>query len=72
MIDTGDMADIAPCVEALKNGGRRGDCLVAYSGGVKLHDIDGLAHSGIDILCIGQAIVDAPLMDMRLDVRGGF
>ena len=76
MIDTGDVADIAPCLETLKASGRRADCLVAYSGGVKLRDIDGLAASGIDIMCIGQAIVDAPLMDMRLDVRldmrGGF
>lgn len=72
MIDTGDTSDIEPCLETLKTEGHRQDCLVAYSGGVKLPNIDALAASGIDILCIGQAIVDAPLMDMRMDVRGEY
>lgn len=70
MIDTGDPADIAPCLDELHRRGRRNDCRVAFAGGVKLEAVESLAATGIDILCIGRAIVDAPLLDMRLDVEG--
>jgi len=70
MIDTGDPADIAPCLDELQRCGRRNDCRVAFAGGVELDAVDSLASTGIDILCIGRAIVDAPLLDMRLDVEG--
>lgn len=41
---------------------------LAFAGGVRLTDIPELADEGIDILCIGKEIVDAQLLDMRLDV----
>lgn len=69
MIDTGDPDDIELCFEELRRLGRREQCRVAFAGGVKLDMVGALARTGIDILCIGQAIVDAPLLDMRMDVE---
>ena len=41
---------------------------VAYGGGIKIASIRSLRTTGIDILDIGAEIVDAPLVDFRLDV----
>jgi nicotinate-nucleotide pyrophosphorylase len=53
---------------ALKDHGLRSRVKVAFAGGVQLGDIEQLAEIGIDIVDIGRPIVDAPLLDMRLDV----
>jgi len=37
---------------------------------VHLKDIPSLASQGADVLCIGKEIVDAPLLDLKLDVVG--
>ena len=42
---------------------------VAFAGNVKLTDIPELSRRA-DILCIGKEIVDAPLLDWKLDVLG--
>ena len=41
---------------------------LAYAGGVKLTDIPQLTQERLDVLCVGKQIVDAPLLDMKLDV----
>ena len=41
---------------------------MAFAGGVKIADIPDLAARGMDLLCIGKEIVDAGLLDMKLDV----
>jgi nicotinate-nucleotide pyrophosphorylase (carboxylating) len=41
---------------------------VAFGGGVTLDDVDALKALDLDILDIGRHIVDAPLLDMRLDI----
>ncbi|MBC7223617.1 MAG: hypothetical protein H5T59_04970, partial [Anaerolineae bacterium] len=43
---------------------------VAFAGGIRLEDIPALADLGLHILDIGTAIVDAPLLEVRLDVVG--
>ena len=47
--------------------GCRGHIKVAFAGNVKLTDIPELSERA-DILCIGKEIVDAPLLDWKLDV----
>jgi nicotinate-nucleotide pyrophosphorylase (carboxylating) len=46
----------------------RGKVNIAFGGDIRLGNIDELKTLDIDILDIGRQIVDAPLLDMRLDV----
>ncbi len=68
MVDTGRLRDVDVCLEVLKREHARERVQVAYAGNVKLADIPQLAGRGIDLLCIGKEIVDAPLLDMKLNV----
>jgi nicotinate-nucleotide pyrophosphorylase (carboxylating) len=43
---------------------------LAFGGGVQLTDIDRLRGLDVDIVDVGRAIVDAPLLDMRFQVVG--
>jgi nicotinate-nucleotide pyrophosphorylase (carboxylating) len=73
-VDTGDRADVALVDEALRAKGMRGRVQLAFAGGLKPVDLDGLAELGVDIVDVGRAIVDAPLVDMHLavlDIDGG-
>lgn len=40
----------------------------AFGGGVQLSDIDEIRDAGADSVDVGRCIVDAPLMDLRLEV----
>ncbi len=51
--------------------GLRSQVRLAFAKGIRIEDIPELTQCGIDILDIGCAILDAPLLDMRLDVRRG-
>ena len=51
-----------------KDPGLRSGVEVAFAGGVQLGDIEALAEIGVDVVDVGRPIVDAPLLDMRLDV----
>jgi nicotinate-nucleotide pyrophosphorylase (carboxylating) len=68
LVDTGRADDVKLVVEKLLQLGLRDRVKVAFSGGIRLEDIDKLKALDIDILCIGRQIVDAPLLDMRLEV----
>jgi nicotinate-nucleotide pyrophosphorylase (carboxylating) len=68
MIDTGEKEDIATASHALNKAGLRSKIKLAYAGNIELSDIPALREKDIDILDIGRAIVDAPLLDMRLEV----
>ena len=69
MVDTGNEADLKRCIAELDNSNKRNKVELAYSGGVVLSDIPKYRDMGVDILCIGREIVDAPLLDMKLDVE---
>jgi len=71
MVDTGYVADVELVHQALLNAGCRNKVKLAFAKGIRLKDIASLKGKGIDILDIGAEIVDAPLLDMRLDVRRG-
>lgn len=67
-VDTGRAEDAARATAALLGRGLRGRVLVAFGGGVALEDVDRLKALDLDILDIGRQIVDAPLLDMRLEI----
>ncbi len=68
MVDTGRIEDLESCLAELNRLRARERVQVAFAGGVKIADIPDLAARGMDLLCIGKEIVDAGLLDMKLDV----
>ena len=67
-IDTGRPNDVRLVVERLRHLGLRNKVKIAFGGGVNLEAIDELKTLEIDILDIGRQIVDAPILDMRLEI----
>jgi len=68
-VDTGRIGDISTVASALRVGGLRDRVELAFGGGVTLADIRHIRELDIDIVDIGRAIVDAPLLDMSLRVE---
>ena len=68
MVDTGNLADARAVAAVLTELGVRQQVKLAFAGGIKIKDIPALASEDIDILDIGAQVVDAPLLDFRLDV----
>lgn len=67
-VDTGRAADVARATAALAGRGLRDRVRVAFGGGVALEDVVRLKSLDLDILDIGRQIVDAPLLDMRMEI----
>jgi nicotinate-nucleotide pyrophosphorylase (carboxylating) len=67
-VDTGRHQDAARVSNELRRLGLRDRVSIAFGGNIRLEDLDMLRTSDIDILDVGRHIVDAPLLDMRLDV----
>jgi nicotinate-nucleotide pyrophosphorylase (carboxylating) len=67
-IDTGRREDIGRVSAALSSLGLRESVRLAFAGNIKPEDITELRSMDVDILDIGRAIVDAPLLDMRMEV----
>ncbi len=68
-IDTGRISDIQKVTARLHERGKRSKVVVAFAGGVSLKDIHRLKTMDMDVVDVGRAIVDAPLLDMRLEVE---
>lgn len=71
MIDTGNLTDLRLCSEELKSQGLRDQVKLAFAGGVQISDLPALQQEDVDIVDIGRAILDAPLLDFRYDVIKG-
>jgi nicotinate-nucleotide pyrophosphorylase (carboxylating) len=67
-IDTGKANDVNLVNNKLVQMGLRNKVKIAFGGGIRLKDIDTLKAMDIDILDIGRALIDAPLLDMRLEI----
>jgi nicotinate-nucleotide pyrophosphorylase (carboxylating) len=67
-VDTGRIDDVTTVSKALRAAGLRDRVRLAFGGGVQLTDIDRLRELDVDIVDVGRAIVDAPLLDMRFRV----
>jgi nicotinate-nucleotide pyrophosphorylase (carboxylating) len=68
MIDTGRKEDIERVHQDLKKQGLRESVKIAFGGNIALGDLTVLRKMPVDIVDLGKAIVDAPLLDMRMDV----
>lgn len=69
MVDTGSVEDLRRCSQMLLKTGLRGKVSLAYGGGVQLDDLQGLQNEDVDIVDVGRALLDAPLLDFRYDVE---
>lgn len=69
MIDTGRLEDVAAVNRVLAEVGQRAAVKIAFAKGVKVEALPSFIGLGIDIIDIGASIIDAPLLDMKLDVQ---
>jgi nicotinate-nucleotide pyrophosphorylase (carboxylating) len=67
-IDTGNAGDVKTVSEKLRQQGLRDRVKIALGGGLNLEAIEDLKLLDLDILDIGRQIVDAPILDMRLEI----
>jgi nicotinate-nucleotide pyrophosphorylase (carboxylating) len=70
MVDTGHLKDLANVVTAAQQGGWREKVKLAFAGGVTPAGLEEVIDAGADIVDVGRAIIDAPLLDLSLDVEG--
>jgi len=68
-VDTGDIADLEEVAEILAKKGLRQRVKLAFGGSIKLKDIPKLCEKDVDMLDIGRAIIDAPMLDISFDVH---
>ena len=69
MVDTGSVKDLLEVVDAANRQGFRQRVKIAFGGGVTLERLEEVIAAGADIIDIGRAIIDAPILDFRLDVQ---
>jgi nicotinate-nucleotide pyrophosphorylase (carboxylating) len=67
-VDTGQLEDATIASRQLRDQGLRDRVELAFGGGVRLDDVDIIKLVDIDTVDVGRAIVDAPLLDMRVRV----
>ncbi len=72
MVDTGRIEDARKASAFLHAHGVRTRVLIAYSGGLAIADLPTLQDEDIDIVDIGRAVIDAPLLDMSMDIVGPY
>jgi len=70
MIDTGTKEDVVDIDSALRAKGLRDRVKIAFAGNIGISDLRDLKKLPVEIIDIGQAVVDAPLLDMRMDITG--
>jgi len=68
MIDTGRKEDIVRIDSRLRAKGLRDRVKIAFAGNIGISDLKDLKMLPVEIIDIGQAVVDAPLIDMRMDI----
>jgi len=68
MVDTAVLDDLAEVHAELRRLGLRQSVRLAFGGGVRLQDLASAANAGADAVDVGRAILDAPLLDLRLRV----
>jgi nicotinate-nucleotide pyrophosphorylase (carboxylating) len=68
VVDTGSLADLAAADAALRVAGLRADIVLAFAGGVTTETLVGAHAAGADVVDVGRAILNAPLLDLRFEV----
>lgn len=72
MVDTGVLTDLGEVHEALEQHGLRRDVVLAFAGGVRVEDLPAVQGLGAQAVDMGRAILDAPLLDLRMRVFSPF
>jgi len=67
-VDSGRSEDVGRVTERLNRSGVRNRVEIAFGGNIRIEDIAVLKALDLDVLDVGRQIVDAPLLDMRLEV----
>lgn len=67
-VDTGETDDMAGVARKLVQRGLRSRVKLAFGGGVSIEKIGTLKTLDVDIVDVGRQIVDAPLLDMRMEI----
>ncbi len=68
MVDTGRIDDLAAVARLVGSSRLGSQVQVAYSGSIGPENLDDAIEAGATILDVGRAILDAPMVDLRLDV----
>lgn len=68
MVDTGHLDDLGAIDQALRDANLRHAITLAFGGGVRLEDLHIAQQLGAQAVDVGRAILDAPLLDLRLRV----
>lgn len=68
MVDTGNVEDIQEVVRAGLDKGWRKLVQIGFAGAVTIRELESVVEAGVDIVDVGRAIIDAPILDFRLDV----
>lgn len=68
MVDTGRLEDLDLVSDLVRRAGRRQVTTIAFAGDIELADIPAIATHDVDILDIGRAVIDAPMVDVKFDV----
>lgn len=71
MVDTGNVEDIRMVSQALSHKALRKDVKIGFGGAVTPDALERVIEAGEDIVDVGRAIIDAPIIDFRFDVMGG-
>ena len=67
-VDTGRLDDLNAVAGHLREIGLRGEVQLAFAGGITLDDLPGLTSADLDVVDLGRALIDAPLLDLRYQV----
>ncbi len=70
MVDTGRIEDLVAVRDIARREKFQDRISVAFGGGVNLGNFREVLAAGAEIVDVGRAMVDAPLLDFRLDVVG--
>jgi nicotinate-nucleotide pyrophosphorylase (carboxylating) len=69
MIDTGKREDLKEGQKCLKDlGSKSKNIKIGFASEVKIKEVPKYTEEGVNYLCIGKDIIDANLLDMKLDV----
>lgn len=68
MVDTGDLDDLGAIHQSLIENNLRANITLAFGGGVRLVDLPRAHQLGAQAVDVGRAILDAPLLDLRLRI----
>ncbi len=69
MVDSGKLKDLDLVSKLVRDAGVRDRTTIAFAGDISMNDIPDVAAHDVDILDIGRAILDAPIVDIKFDVR---